>query len=69
MQDLEKKKNQLNTEQFSVKSVVMNLEDMMKSVTKKECNPSTVNAACNCADKITNLLKLQLEYQRMINKQ
>ena len=62
--------NQLEkrNEQFSVKEIVTDLKDVMNKVTKKECSPDTVNAACNCADKITNLLKLQLEYQRMINR-
>ncbi len=54
------------SEQFSVKDIVTDLKNVMNNVTKKECSPATVNAACNCADKITNLLKLQLEYQRMI---
>jgi hypothetical protein len=55
-----------DAERFSVKTVVTNLEAMMTEVTKKDCNPSTVNAACNAADKITNLLKLQLEYEKML---
>tara|TARA_R100001086_G_C11840937_1_gene259093 strand:+ start:1886 stop:2092 length:207 start_codon:yes stop_codon:yes gene_type:complete len=52
------------TERFNVKDVVSDLRGMMNNVTKQECNPSTVNAACNCADKITNLLKLQLEFEK-----
>lgn len=52
-------------EEFSVKEIVVDLKGMMTDVTEKDCSPDTVNAACNCADKITNLLKLQLEYERM----
>ena len=61
-----KKKNEVSVQgQFSVKDIVTDLKGMMNKVTTKECTPNTVNAACNCADKITNLLKLQLEYERM----
>lgn len=55
-------------EKFSVKEIVVDLKGMMNQVVKEQCTPDTVNAACNCADKMTNLLKLQLEYERMKNK-
>jgi hypothetical protein len=58
------KEIQKTEERFNVKHVVGDLRGMMNNVTKQECTPATVNAACNCADKITNLLKLQLEYER-----
>lgn len=62
---MSKESDTMSSESFSVKTIVNDLQSMMTNVTKQECSPATVNAACNCADKITNLLKLQLEYERM----
>jgi hypothetical protein len=54
---------------FTTKKVVKTLEGLMTKVTKKEVTPDTVNAACNCADKITDMLKLHLEVERLQIKQ
>jgi hypothetical protein len=62
---MSKELKQIEKDRFTVKDVVDDLQTMMRGVTKSECTPATVNAACNAADKITNLLKLQLEYERM----
>ena len=51
--------------QFNAKSIVVNLENFMSKVTSKECNEKTVNAACNCAARITDILKLHIEAQRL----
>jgi hypothetical protein len=37
----------------------------MTEVTKEECTPSTVNAACNAAARITDLLRVHLEAERL----
>ncbi len=50
---------------FNAKSVVMTLEDLMNKVTSEECTPKTVNAACNCAARITDILKLHIEAERL----
>ena len=52
-------------EAFNTRSVVKTLEGLMNKVTQKECTAETVNAACNCADKITNILKVHLDVERI----
>ncbi len=54
---------------FTTKKVVKTLESLMNRVTQEEVTPDTVNAACNCADKITDMLKLHLEVERLHIKQ
>jgi hypothetical protein len=61
--NLPAKKNQ--TEIFDTRKVVKTLERLMNDVTSKDCTPSTVNAACNCADKITDILRLHLDVERL----
>lgn len=40
------------------------LEGMMDGVTGKQCTPETVNAACNCADKAIQIMRLNFEAHR-----
>lgn len=54
---------------FTTKKVVTTLENLMNKVTAEKVTPETVNAACNCADKITDMLKLHLEVERLQIKQ
>jgi len=54
-----------NDNEFTTKKVVNTLEGLMRRVTKEEVTPDTVNAACNCADKITDMLRLHLEVERL----
>ena len=49
---------------FITSKIVNNLEHLMTQVTSSEVNPSTVNAACQCAEKITDLFKLHLELEK-----
>jgi len=51
--------------QFDTRRVVTTLEGLMQKVTSKDCTPETVNAACNCADKITDILRLHLDVERL----
>lgn len=37
----------------------------MTKVTAEDCNSHTVNAACNCTARITDLLRLHLDAQRL----
>ena len=53
---------------FDTRNVVKTLEKLMTNVTQKDCTPSTVNAACNCADKITDILRLHLDVERLKNR-
>lgn len=53
---------------FNSKEIVMTLHGLMSKVTNEECNAETVNAACNCASKITDLLKLHLEVEKFKQK-
>ena len=55
-------------DKFDTKNVVMTLESLMLKVTKNDCTPDTVNAACHCAGKIVDLLKLHLEVERLFAK-
>lgn len=50
---------------FDTRKVVSTLEKLMEDVTKNTCTPETVNAACNCADKITEILRLHLDVERL----
>lgn len=52
-------------EEFNTKNVVKKLEGMMDKVTEKDCNPQTVQAAVNCADKICDFLRLHLDVERL----
>ena len=45
--------------------VIKTLHGLMRAVTEKEINPSTVNAACNCAAQMTALLRVHLEAERL----
>ena len=53
-----------NDNPFITSKIVNNLEHLMTQVTSQEVNPSTVNAACQCAEKITDLFKLHLELEK-----
>lgn len=50
---------------FNAREAVGTLNNLMNKVTEKDINAETVNAACNCAARITDLLRVHLEYQRM----
>lgn len=54
-----------NNDQFDTRSVVKKLEGLMDRVTSQDCTTDTVNAACNCASRITDILKLHLDVERL----
>lgn len=60
-----KKQTTVVTEVFNARSVVMTLEKLMNDVTKDECSPKTVNAACNCAARITDIIRLHIDAQKV----
>ena len=55
----------MQTGLFNARGVVQTLERLMNDVTKDECTPATVNAAANCAARITDLLRVHLEAERL----
>lgn len=55
-------------EVFDTRKVVTTLEGLMTRVTDKDVTPDTVNAACNCADKIVDILRLHLDVERLKRK-
>jgi hypothetical protein len=59
--DLSPKQNEV----FNTRNVVKKLEDLMGDVTKEQVTPETVNAACNCAGRITEILRIHLEVERL----
>lgn len=64
-------KNQIakkDKDTFDTRKVVTTLEGLMTSVTKEQVTPDTVNAACNCADKIVDILRLHLDVERLRQK-
>lgn len=65
MHEMIQKKTGMNPEVFDTRSVVKKLEDLMDKVTEKECSTATVHAACDCAGKITEILRLHLEVERL----
>lgn len=50
---------------FDTRKVVSTLEGLMTKVTDQQVTPDTVNAACNCADKIVDILRLHLDVERL----
>lgn len=56
------------TDTFDTREVVTTLNGLMKRVTQEQCNAETVNAACNCAARITDLLKVHLDVERLRKK-
>lgn len=59
------KRPEPGTDIFNSKSVVKKLEALMDDVTKEKATPETVNAACNCAGRIVDILRLHLELERL----
>ena len=53
---------------FDTRRVVSTLEGLMTRVTDTDISADTVNAACNCADKIVDILRLHLDVERLRNK-
>ena len=53
---------------FDTRRVVNTLEGLMTQVTDNNVTPDTVNAACNCADKIVDILRLHLDVERLRTK-
>ena len=72
MSDISKRQAQVvdgeRYEVFDTKKVVKTLEGLMTSVTDRNVTPDTVNAACNCADKIVDILRLHLDVERLRKK-
>jgi hypothetical protein len=50
---------------YSTKKVVTTLQGLMESVTEKNVTPDTVNAACNCASRIVDVLRVHIEAERL----
>jgi hypothetical protein len=63
--ELENFKKDQTSDIFDTKKVIGTLESLMERVTSSRVDPSTVNAACNCADKITDILRLHLDVERL----
>lgn len=57
-----------SSEIFDTKEVVSTLHKLMNKVTDQECSAATVNAACNCASQITQLLRVHLDVERLKNR-
>jgi hypothetical protein len=72
MKEIVKKPNTAPVKQetniFDTRTVVTTLEGLMNRVTNDEVTPDTVNAACNCADKIVDILRLHLDVERLKRK-
>jgi hypothetical protein len=49
----------------SAVGVIQTLERLMTEVTKEEATSQTVNAACNCAARIADLLRIHLDAKRL----
>lgn len=55
-------------EQFKVGEAVNHLHGMMKSVTKDQVNPATVNAACNCVARINETITTAIQAAKFLNR-
>ncbi len=56
------------SEAFNTRDVVKKLENIMDRVTSKECTAETVNAACNAAGRITDILRVHLEVMKLTRR-
>jgi hypothetical protein len=65
MKEIQQKSRGDVAEVFDTREVVQTLNGLMKKVTEKDCNADTVNAACNCASQITQLLRVHLDVERL----
>jgi hypothetical protein len=50
---------------FQTTKVVGTLTNLMDKVTKEKCDPQTVQAACNCASAITELMKVHVDIEKI----
>ena len=50
---------------FKTEKVVDTLTNLMDKVTKEKCDPQTVQAACNCASAITELMKVHVDVEKI----
>jgi hemerythrin-like domain-containing protein len=55
-------------ENYNTKKVVMTLQSLMERVTEDKVTPETVNAACNCASRIVDVLRVHIEAERLRGK-
>jgi len=57
-----------SSQNFDTRKVVNTLEGLMEKVTAQNISAETVNAACNCADRIVDILRLHLDVERLKRK-
>jgi hypothetical protein len=57
-----------NLGEFNTKAVVTTLHQLMGDVNKEKITADTVNAACNCAGRIADILRLHLDAARLSAK-
>ena len=62
---MENKELTVGSTMYGTKVVIDNLSGLMTKVTKESCTPETVNAACNCANEITKILRLHLDAAKL----
>jgi len=62
--ELEKKQKNA-VEEFNMKGIVVSLKSMMDKLVEKECNAGNVNAACNCASRIVDIIRVHLEAEKV----
>lgn len=53
------------TSEILSQNVGLYLFDMMKTVTKDDVNPTTVNAACKCAEEIHKIMRLNFDIKKL----
>lgn len=54
-------------DQFRVGDTVNQLHHMMKTVTKDQINPATVNAACNCVARLNETISTAIQAAKFLN--
>ena len=52
-------------EPFNTRGVVKTLEGLMDKVTHGDVTAEKVNAACNCAGRIADILRIHLDVERL----
>lgn len=66
--ELEKPENEKSISESLSKDAATQLVTLMKNATRNDPSPAAINAACNCAKALTNILRLQFEVKKYLGK-
>lgn len=65
MKDLPQKREANGVQEFNARDTVNILQDAMKKITNEKLTAENIHAACNCAGKITDIMRVHLDFTRL----